>query len=87
LDVLVRLIQALKQVVGLPEARENALHPADPALGKPTSIKMLPVDLPTTRRQIGIITLKNRTLSPLAQLFIQGARDVARLLAKANSCH
>jgi DNA-binding transcriptional LysR family regulator len=55
--------------------------------GKPTSIKMLPVDLPTTRRQIGIITLKNRTLSPLAQLFIQGARDVARLLAKANSCH
>ena len=49
--------------------------------GKPASIKVLPVDLPATRRQIGIITLKNRTLSPLAQLFIQCARDVARPFA------
>ena len=43
---------------------------------------MLPVDLPTTRRQIGIITLKNRTLSPLAQLFIACAHEVAKPLAK-----
>ena len=52
--------------------------------GKPGAIKVLPVDLPTTRRQIGIITLKNRTLSPLAQLFINCAREIAKPLAKAR---
>lgn len=50
--------------------------------GTPASINVLPVDLPTTRRQIGIITLKNRTLSPLAQLFIECAREVAKTLVK-----
>jgi DNA-binding transcriptional LysR family regulator len=50
--------------------------------GTPASIKVLPVDLPTTRRQIGIITLKNRTLSPLAQIFIECAREIAKPLAK-----
>jgi DNA-binding transcriptional LysR family regulator len=52
--------------------------------GTPASIKVLPVSLPTTRRQIGIITLKNRTLSTLAQLFIRSAREVARPLAKGR---
>jgi DNA-binding transcriptional LysR family regulator len=52
--------------------------------GKHASIKVLPVELLTTQRQIGIITLKNRTLSPLAQLFIECAREVARPLAKAR---
>ncbi|MDB5927843.1 MAG: LysR family transcriptional regulator [Betaproteobacteria bacterium] len=47
-----------------------------------TSIKMLPVELPTTRRQIGIITLRNRTLSPLARIFIECAREVAKPLTK-----
>jgi DNA-binding transcriptional LysR family regulator len=46
------------------------------------SIKMLPVELPTTHRQIGVITLKHRTLSPLARLFIECAREVAKPLAK-----
>jgi DNA-binding transcriptional LysR family regulator len=45
-------------------------------------IKMLPVGLPTTRRQVGMITLKNRTLSPLAQRFIECARDLAKPFAK-----
>jgi DNA-binding transcriptional LysR family regulator len=49
------------------------------------SIKVLPVELPTTHRPIGIITLKNRTLSPLAQLFIKSAREVARPLARRES--
>jgi DNA-binding transcriptional LysR family regulator len=49
--------------------------------GKPASIKVLHVALPTTRRQIGIVTLKNRTLSPLAQLFIEQARSTARSMA------
>jgi DNA-binding transcriptional LysR family regulator len=47
-----------------------------------TSLKMLPVELPTTRRKIGIITLKNRALSPLARLFIECAREIAKPLAK-----
>jgi DNA-binding transcriptional LysR family regulator len=45
------------------------------------SIKMLPLELPMTQEQTGIITLKNRTLSPLAHLFIQCARDIAKPLA------
>jgi hypothetical protein len=38
----------------------------------------LPIDLPTTRRPIGIITLKKRSVSPVAQLFIACAREVAK---------
>lgn len=45
---------------------------------KHESLRRVPVELPTTRRQMGIITLKNRTISPLAQLFIESARDIAR---------
>jgi DNA-binding transcriptional LysR family regulator len=48
------------------------------------SLKVLPVELPTTQRQYGIVTLKNRTLSPLAQLFIDCAREVAKPLAKGR---
>jgi DNA-binding transcriptional LysR family regulator len=49
---------------------------------KHASIKILPVELPATHRQTGIVTLKNRTLSPLAQRFIECAREVAKPLAK-----
>ena len=49
---------------------------------KHEQLRQLPVELPTTRRQIGIITLKNRTLTPLAQLFIECAREVAKPLVK-----
>jgi DNA-binding transcriptional LysR family regulator len=49
------------------------------------SIKLLPVELAkTTHGQIGIVTLKQRPLSPLAQLFIQCAREVAKPLAKVK---
>lgn len=44
-------------------------------------LKVLPVELPATRFPNGIVTLKNRTLSPVAQLFIDTAREVARPLA------
>src|SRR5262245_14014664 len=46
------------------------------------ALKVLPINLPTTRRPVGIITLKNRTLSPVAQLFIDCAYKVAKPLAK-----
>ena len=46
---------------------------------KRPELKVLPVELPIARVQIGIVTLKNRTLSPVAQLFIDSAHDVAKL--------
>ena len=49
--------------------------------GRP-DIKVLPVELPMVRVPNGIVTLKNRTLSPAARLFIDTAREVARPLAK-----
>jgi DNA-binding transcriptional LysR family regulator len=53
---------------------------AFPATG--LALKALPIDLPTTRRPLGIITLKNRTLSPVAQRFIASAREFAKLMAR-----
>jgi hypothetical protein len=47
-----------------------------------TELKVLPVRQALTRVPVGIVTLKNRTLSPLAQLFIDDAREVAKPLAK-----
>jgi DNA-binding transcriptional LysR family regulator len=44
---------------------------------RPTGVKALPVRLPMARMPIGIFTLKNRTLSPVSQLFIDEARKVA----------
>jgi DNA-binding transcriptional LysR family regulator len=46
------------------------------------SLKVLPIDLSATRRPTRIITLKGRTLSPVARLFIECAREVAKPLAK-----
>jgi DNA-binding transcriptional LysR family regulator len=45
---------------------------------KRTSLKALPVELPLARTPVGIVTLKNRTLSPVVSLFIEHAREVAR---------
>jgi DNA-binding transcriptional LysR family regulator len=47
-------------------------------------LKVLPVDLPTPRVPNGIVTLKNRTLSPTARLFIEHAREVAKPLARGK---
>jgi DNA-binding transcriptional LysR family regulator len=49
---------------------------------KDRSLKAQPIDLPVTRRPVGIVTLKNRTISPVAQLFIDGAREGTRPLMK-----
>jgi DNA-binding transcriptional LysR family regulator len=45
-------------------------------------LKVLPVKQSLGRLPVGIVTLKNRTISPLAQLFIDGSREVAKKLAK-----
>ena len=47
-----------------------------------SELKILPVELPEIRVPNGIVTLKNRALSPVARLFIEHARDVAKPLAK-----
>lgn len=45
-------------------------------------IKVLPVKLPVSRAPIGTVTLKNRTLGPVARIFLEEAREVAKPLAK-----
>jgi DNA-binding transcriptional LysR family regulator len=52
--------------------------------GKRFGLKALPIRLPIPPRPVGVVTLKNRTLSPLAQLFTKGAREVAKPLANAK---
>jgi len=47
-------------------------------------LKVLPVELPMARVPNGIITLKNRALSPVAELFIEHAREVARTRARGK---
>jgi DNA-binding transcriptional LysR family regulator len=53
--------------------------------GKTAAIKALPIDLPGTARPVGIVTLRNRTLTPVAQLFIDSARAAAKVGAKGTS--
>ena len=50
--------------------------------GEHMSLKVLPVQLPDWQLPVAIITLKNRALSPLAQTFIECARDVVKPLVK-----
>ena len=52
--------------------------------GKHTPLKLLPVKSPAGAYPIGILTLRNRTLSPLAQFFTTCAREVAKQLEKPH---
>lgn len=47
-------------------------------------LKVLPVELPLPPAPVGVVTLKGRTLSPVAQLFIKCSRQVVKPLAKAR---
>ena len=47
-----------------------------------TDIKVLPVKVPIAPVPTSVVTLKNRTLSAVARLFIEHAREVARLRPK-----
>ncbi len=49
-------------------------------LARTAGVKALPIPLPTTRRPVALLTLKNRMLSPSARLFIEEARSTARLM-------
>jgi DNA-binding transcriptional LysR family regulator len=43
--------------------------------GAPVRLKILPVDIPPHKITVDIVTIKNRTLSPLAEAFIECARE------------
>jgi DNA-binding transcriptional LysR family regulator len=45
-------------------------------------LKVLPVKQPLMRVPVEIVTLKNRTISPPAQLFIDSSREIAKQLVK-----
>lgn len=48
---------------------------------KQMSLKILPIELPDGPAPVGIMTLKNRTMSPIARTFVEQARIVAKPLA------
>ncbi len=60
-----------------------ALLPASVARFNPgrQALKILPLRLPLFRVPVGIVTVKNRTMNPLAQHFIASARKAAAPLA------
>jgi DNA-binding transcriptional LysR family regulator len=47
---------------------------------KQWSLKVLPVELGVKLRSVAIITLKNRTVSPVVQLFAAQVRAVAKTM-------
>jgi len=51
--------------------------------GRDLSLKVLPIKLPAQPRPVGIVTLKNRTLSPVAKLFIECAHRFLSRTPKA----
>ena len=51
---------------------------------KRAGLKILPIKLPTVHVAASIVTVKNRTLSPAARLFIDCVRDVARSISAQN---
>jgi DNA-binding transcriptional LysR family regulator len=53
--------------------------------GKRLGLKALPIELPIPPRPVGIVTLKNRTVSPLAALFIDCARSMSKPLAEVST--
>jgi DNA-binding transcriptional LysR family regulator len=53
--------------------------------GGELAIKTLPIDLPDIRIPVGVVTLKNRTLTPVVQLFTDCAREIARPSARGKS--
>jgi DNA-binding transcriptional LysR family regulator len=61
-----------------------ALMPASVARFNPAhhALKVLPVKLPPYRVPVGFLTVKNRTMNPLAQHFIACVRKIAARLAK-----
>ena len=52
---------------------------------KQRSLKALPVDLGVKPRSIAIVTLKNRTVSPVVRLFAEHLRAIAKMMFAPSS--
>lgn len=48
------------------------------------ALKALPIDLKIPPNSVAAFTLKRRTLSPVVELFLEHAREVAKLVAKTR---
>ena len=77
-EIRVSLLATNRYLTILPESvlRFPAIDPR---------IKLVSVELPLRRMPIGVITMKNRTLSPAAQLFIDCAREIAMPFSKRQT--
>jgi hypothetical protein len=51
---------------------------------KMLGIKVLPVKLQIQSTPAGVVTLKNRTISPIAKLFIAQAREIGKAFSRAT---
>ena len=51
---------------------------------KRMGLKVLPVELPVRPGPVGVMTIRNRTLSRVAQTFIEHFREVAKQLGKLD---
>jgi DNA-binding transcriptional LysR family regulator len=58
------------------------MHTAVPGFSNGPKVTVLPIRLQHARAPVGIVSPKNRTLSPVARLFIETAREVAKPLAR-----
>jgi DNA-binding transcriptional LysR family regulator len=48
------------------------------------AVTALPVDLPANQVSLGVVTLKNRTLSPVVERFLACVREVAADVTRPN---
>ena len=70
----------------LAAGRFLTMHPAIMlSLSKHVPLKRLDVEFAGVARAVGILTLRNRTLSPLAQLFVDTARKLAVPLSRGQN--
>ncbi len=52
--------------------------------GRYSHLRTLPIALPDTVRPIGLVTLRGRTLSPVAELFVATTRSVVSVMAEGS---
>ena len=76
-QLLVNFVQTGRYISIMPD---SMLHFRARELG----MKTLPVALPHRPSIVAVLTLRNRTLNPLANLFIEAARELTKPLAGSN---
>jgi DNA-binding transcriptional LysR family regulator len=72
LPLCLQLLATGRYIAMLPEVMAR--------LNGPLPLKVLPISFPVIARPVGIVTLKGRSLGPLAQRFMRNAREMARAI-------